>query len=322
MAQPPPPPPPPIATEDPSQPILTPAGPPIETLPPVTTDPNFTPVVPVGPPDAATLPPDEVTEEVVATLSPLDEANLILTKARTDLDLLAFTQLGNDRPQGWSGISDLDNPQLAILIRLDLEILANTLLGQPPSGWFGVVNSTPYAIARDIRHDLDLLAEIVGQPVGWIGDAPIMQCSRATQTLVDVMEAAGVFVLTADPNADDFCRQAEIEASRFAEINLLAGPVAGANPLTGPATINSDFAVGFLDRGASQRVGVIPRDTSLTPVGRSPAQFSNMMLVTGDNFAVFVDYQFTTFTREEYNELPSVDGIEITPFCGADWCGG
>src|SRR5689334_24388084 len=113
------------------------------------------------------VPPASPTVEVAATATAAGAqagADLpILISARSDLQLLAINTLGNNLPAGWNDSLDINDPQLPLLIRLDLELLAGALLGadKRPPGWFGTVLSTPYAIARDIRHDLELLADTV-----------------------------------------------------------------------------------------------------------------------------------------------------------------
>ena len=261
------------------------------------------------------------------------DAELLLTQARADMDALAAQQLGAARPDGWSGSLDVTDPNLVLLIRLDLELLAGTLVGQEsrPSGWFGAVQSTPTAIARDIRHDLELLADAIygpgERPDTWLGGNPLLQCNRATQALVNLLQRGGFYTLDVDPNAPDYCQQVEIAASRFAELNLLAVPDGGAifspsalGGIPGAYTIETEFAVAFLDRTASQSVGVIPVDTPIRPVARSYAQFSNMTLVEGDQFSLFIDYRNSSISTEEFEALPDVAEQEIAPFCSARWC--
>lgn len=339
----PPPPPPPAATEAPAVPMPTNAPPPFQqagtSAPPgagISQPTPFTPGLAPVPTVTASAPQPETTPDATATAAAqINEALELLLSIRPDLELLANELFGAGvRPETWSGESDINNPQLGLLMRLDLEILAGTVLGETvrPRGWFGAVASTPYALARDIRHDLELLADVtledaVGRPAGWLGAAPILRCSRATQTLVALLEASGVFQLTADPTSRDFCDQAELQASQFAEVNLLSNPSFNGSLTTTSAgaggraaTVNTDFAAAFLDRAASLRVGVIPNGTDITPVARSYAQFSNMMLVRGENFELFVDYQFTSVSQSEFDALPDVDTLTIDPFCGVDWC--
>jgi hypothetical protein len=257
----------------------------------------------------------------------------ILITARADLELLANDRVGTQRPVGWSGSADINDPQLAILIRLDLEVLAGQLFTAEtrPPGWFGAVPSTPFAIARDIRHDLELLADATIQPnvrpPGWAGDDPIYRCDRATQTLVGLLERGGVFQLNLDPLAVDYCLQAGVLASRFAEANLLNNPApvgdtsGSVTTISGTHIVNNSFTVAFFDLDARQRAGIIPNGDSFTPIARSSNPFSNMMLVRGNGFELFVDYATTAVTTEEFQALPSMDTVTPNPSCTAEWCG-
>lgn len=286
--------------------------------------------IPEEPPiDAIIVPPEADAEASIPTV---DRVTQLLLNARVDLELLAGALLGDDiRPEGWSGPVEAEGMQLALLTRLDLELLAgNVLRGGALPGWFGTVSSTSYAVARDIRHDLELLADEFGRPAGWQGSEPLLRCDRSTQALVSFLERGGVFVLQADRTAPDFCQQAMLEVSRFVEINYLADPDDGLLILPpvasagggggGQALIASRFAVAFFDRGAARRAGIIPDETRFEPVARSAAQFSNMMLIRGEGFQVFVDYQFTTVTRDEFEALPDVATLEFEASCTANWC--
>ncbi|MDL1883369.1 hypothetical protein FBR01_06930 [Anaerolineae bacterium CFX8] len=269
--------------------------------------------------------------------TPFSAAELqLLIQARTDLELLANQQLGSERPVGWSGSLDANDPQLALLLRLDLELLAGTLLApdQRPLGWFGAIPGSPFTIARDVRHDLELLADTVSlpgvRPNGWAGSDPLMRCSRPLQALVYLLERGGTWTLTADPFSPDFCRLAELEAVRFAEST--SAPPASAAPAPadaaapsaavppGSAQITGSLALGFLNRYATEHVGTIPVGTVITPVARSFTQFSRMTLVRGEGFELFVDYRDTSITDAEFAALPDVNGLTPNPTCTADWC--
>jgi len=313
----------PVTTQDPNQP---PGG-------------GDNPFAATPTPDPFQPPPTIAPEVTEAVATPTevpsldDQAIGITLRARTDLEALASAALGGQRPEGWNGQTDTADPQFALLARLDLELLAGTLLGadQRPAGWFGVVGSTPYALARDIRHDVELLADTVldQRPAGWLADEPIMSCDRATQAAVQLLELNGVFTLQADRTAPDFCQQATNEVSVFMEVNFLSNPLPGGLVLApgvdgvggpGTATITESFAVAFLDRGAGVRVGVVPQGTTFTPIARSFAQFSAMMLIRGEGFELFVDYNTTSVTRDAFDDLPNVDEAGSVPFCDADWC--
>lgn len=274
---------------------------------------------------------DETTpspaENTVSAL-PRDVVALLIN-ARTDLEVLANSQLGDERPIGWSGSLDISSADLALLLRLDLELLVSRLLGvdQRPSGWFGAVPSTASAIARDIRHDLELLADTVVQPnvrpPGWTGADPLMRCDRATQNLIELLRLTAQFILLADPNSADYCQRATVLASQFTEQRLGSSSSAGENGaalVSGSIEPNGSATLAFLDRNARQSVGLIPTEIRFVPLARSYAQFSNMVLVRGDDFEVFVDYKTTTLTDEAFEALDNVDSLTVTPACAADWC--
>lgn len=291
-----------------------------------------------APPDvvvpAGTVPLPTPIGATAVPVSPIDPLALpILLNARTDIELLANQVMGADRPVGWSGSLDIYDTQLPLLIRLDLELLAGYVVApdQRPPGWFGAVPSSAYAIARDIRHDVEVLADVVNQPnirpPGWAGSDPLQRCDRAVQTLVNVLERGGVFSLNVDLNSPDFCHLAEVQASRFAEVNLLSnngsgGQTAGAASVAVPGTvqIQSEFAVAFLTRFGSKRVGVIPLGELVTPIARSYTAFSKMMLVQGSGYIVFMDYRATTISDEQFAVLKDVDTVGAEPGCTAAWC--
>ncbi|MBI5670980.1 MAG: hypothetical protein HZC41_23550 [Chloroflexi bacterium] len=285
---------------------------------------------------AQDVPPVQTPEPAAVPAFDNDTLQLLI-QARSDLELLATDQLGAQRPPGWSGSTDVYNPQLPLLVRLDLELLVGTLIApdQRPEGWFGPIRGTPNTIARDIRHDLELLADTVGQPgirpTGWVGGDPLLRCDRALQTLVSLLERSG-FLLTVDVNSPDFCRLAEQQATQFAQANNIvpnAAPGSAAPAPTGAQTsaaapgsarITGELALGFLNRYATEHVGLIPVGTPLTPVARSFTEFSRMMLVRGDGFELFVDHRDTTVTDAEFAVLPDVDGVSVNTFCEASWC--
>lgn len=281
----------------------------------------------------------EVTPDASApTAVPLSieatEALPILVSARNDLELLADQAVGaGQRPAGWSGSVDVGDPNLPLFVRLDLENLAGTVLGAEvrPDGWFGVVASSPLAIARDIRHDLELLGDIVVgastlRPGNWVGDDPIMRCNRATQALVPLLERGG-FSLNVDFTQPTYCREIEVQASRWVETQIIQPPIpvsAGA-PLPNLAGIaqpyltETPFVVAFHDTNARRRAGVLPVGTGFRTLSRSAVDFSNMMLISGEGFTLFVDYTTTPVSHAEFEALPPVS-LGASTDCSAAWC--
>ena len=301
------------------------------TLPPVDTPmPQLEILTPLPPPPETTPgAPEQPAEQPPSTLG-VEQAEALpgLIAARADLELLATVAIGSEqRPVGWSGSIDVTDPQLPLWIRLDLETLAGMVMGedQRPPGWFGVVPSIPLAVTRDIRHDLELLADVVIgaqgiRPAGWNGDDPMMRCSRATQSLFTLLQNRGL-TFDIDFTQPDYCNAAELAASLYVERNILQPPAqAAAAAGRYPYQTENAFAVAFLDRAARHKIGVLPVGTGFEPLGRSSFEFSNMMLVRGDNFQVFVDYTTTPITGDQFLSLPEIGSAETTD-CQADWCG-
>ncbi|HEX2620020.1 MAG TPA: hypothetical protein VHL11_07730, partial [Phototrophicaceae bacterium] len=258
---------------------------------------------------------------------------LLLLDVRHDMGVLADDRFGpGARPIGWNfGITNYD-PQIALLTRGDLELLATAVINPTarPEDWIGAFSSTPYAVARDERYDLELLANLVygkdHRPEGWIGGDPLLRCNRSTQTLVALLERGGVYHLTIPPNTPNFCHDTELDVTKFVETQILANAQVGSLfndqvTLLAKNEITSEIAVAFLDSAATRRVGVIPNGTPIQVIGRSYVQFSKMMLVSGADFQVFVDYTNTTVDDQQFRGLPNVESLEIAPACFADWCG-
>lgn len=295
------------------------------------------PLVLVAQDTPATTPDPAASANATATpagpISPIEPNALdLLTAARNDLDILASQNMGADRPLGWTANGDITNIQLPILIRLDLELLAGQLMGpdQRPEGWFGAVPSTAFAIARDIRHDLELLADKVNppnvRPPGWIGSDPVMRCDRSVQTLVFVLERTSSYKLNIDVFDREFCRLAELQATAYAESNLLPNNRVTNNGSQSSSSsgvqITSPYAVAFLDRFGRRATGSIPVGEQITPVARSYTQFSKMMLVRGNGYEVFIDFSASNISIDQYAALPDVNSVGTQTSCSAGWCKG
>ena len=316
-----------VETEEPDagqplQPVATPINMPTPVLQPIDAQP--------------TVAPPPFSSDVLT----------ILINSRTDLEVLASFKLGTDRPDGWSANIDVTNPQLAILLRLDLDLLmaASVGLNNIPEGWFGAIPGTATEIARDIRHDLELLADTIIEPnvrpPGWHGDRAVYRCDRSTQMLVTLLEENELFTPNVSPTNLDFCQQIGEQISSFAVTylandlqNQANNTVAANQQQTTSSTTNAPppvssgtaravdiIGLAFLDRYATQRVGTIPSNVTFTPVARSFTQFSRMTVVQGPDFEVFVDYATTSITKSEFQSLPDVNSYPTNLYCGASWC--
>lgn len=281
-------------------------------------------------PVVVTEAPVETTAEApTTTLVFAPEVQELLVNARLDLELVANERMGIERPLGWSGALDITNPQLPILLRLDTELMAAIVYGtesRPPE-WFGAINSTSFAIARDIRHDVELLADDVffgGQrPSGWAGADPVYRCDRTTQAMVTLLRNSGVYTITIDQFAPNFCEQLRNDITLFTEVNLLDPDVqvgASGVEVQGEIQIDTNFAVAFYDVNARQRGGVIPFGTPVTPIARSYNGFSNMTLVQGEGFLLFIEYQNMNIDQQAFRVLPNYEGRDFETVCNLIWC--
>jgi hypothetical protein len=301
------------------------------------------------------VPPPTVTEEIIV-IEPIEveptatEAPIVvedrgppspfqvdviplLIAARTDLEVMTTEVQGIVRPPGWSGSLDVNDPQLALLTRLDTELLAAIVYGENarPDDWFGAVGSSEMAIVRDIRHDLEILADNIytgARPQDWAGGDPIYRCPRGTQALIAVLLRAGIYDLSViNPATIDYCHQLEVDVARYAEVNLVAegSPVivgdGGIVEIPREAEISTELAVAFSNRNATTRVGLIPLGTQITPIARSYATGSNMTLIEGTQFRVFIEFINTNMSEEQWELLPNIDTItDLNLFCQAIWC--
>lgn len=283
------------------------------------------------PPPTAIVPNPESTSEPVPEVATPEglfspEVQTLLVSARVDLEALAVERMGTQRPVGWSGNLDVNNPQLPLLLRLDLELLAASVYGPDtrPSDWFGAVNSTKLAIARDIRHDLEILADtILGskeRPASWAGAEPYYRCDRSTQALAFLLQKYGYYTINIDPASPNYCQQLAVDVSLFAEINLLPANSGAASGKSSVVTVNTQYGIAFSDRGASHVLGLMPEGTVIKPIARSYAQFSNMTLVEGDGFTVFIEWTNTSLSKDEWDALPNEADTQYTISCDADWC--
>lgn len=292
--------------------------------------------VPTAMPDTGVVPLPPPPGGEPTTIAPFPGTNQLsddmrlLMLARIDLELLVDSQMGAGfRPEAWSGLTDPQHKDMALLLRLDLELFYSTLVSmERPKEWIGAVGSLAVAIARDIRHDLELAADhFLGteRPVGWSGGNPLFRCSRAVQILVQLFMLENLYTSNANPSAPDYCRQLENDLTRYAETNLLQRAELGIfSPppviIENAAQVKNNFTVAWLDTRARTRVGVIPNGATVQVLGRSYANFSNMVLVRGEDFTVYIEYLNTTLTADEFRALPDAALVPLVPSCMASWC--
>lgn len=249
---------------------------------------------------------------------------------RGDLERLADERLGlNTRPEGWIGNRVDGSPTFISDVFIDLDTLADNQLGLDirPDNWVGVISASPLVSYRSIRLDIETLADLtLGEgvrPRGWQGTNPVVRCDTTLQTLVTLLEArVGPIAQGIDatqPDNDIYCSQLADLAIQTAEAEVQLEEIAGE--VDEDLLFESQNAFSYLDVAALQYMGVMPYNTKFRPWFRN-YQESNMMFVTGDDFAVFIDRRWTTMPEEAFRLLPNLDGRRPRTFCDATWCNG
>lgn len=272
----------------------------------------------------------EVEADLVAAVFSADKLAQLpaqILAIRGDLERLADEKMGlNNRPAGWIGNRDASSPTLVGDIFLDLENLADTLLGEGvrPDGWIGGISNTPATSFQNLRHDLELLTdETLGpseRPTGWQGIDPLQRCEPLVQNLVFLAEQTYNFSpIGLNTSAPDFCAQIENAANQLIE----NPPVVDVVETDADARLSaeSDWAFSYLDPAATQYMGIMPGGTQFRAWYRNFGG-SNMMFVSGDTFALYVDYRFTTLPATTFDSLPTIENVSPITFCDAGWCNG
>lgn len=258
----------------------------------------------------------------------------LVLSVRGDLERLADESLGvNNRPPGWLDNTIVDSPTLAQDVFTDLERLADIVLepGVRPGGWIGTLQFSPIASFRNLRHDLELLADIrLGEgnrPRGWQGDSELFRCEPLLQGFVFLVEKAYNFTV---PNISatsrvDYCAQVERAANFLVENpprDEETGEVIGLTEEVDERYLaESQIAFAYLDLAATQYLGMMPRGVEFRAWYRNFSP-SNMMFVSGEDFAVYIDRRWTTMPQNLFNTLPTLEGVIPLTFCDATWCNG
>jgi hypothetical protein len=273
---------------------------------------------------------DDLIGQVLST-SFADQAPELISGVRGDLERLADELLGlNTRPLNWRGNRDEGTASFASDIYIDLEALADDRLGggTRPQDWVMQPPSSPSLAYRTLRYNLELLADLsLGagrRPTGWQGVDPLARCSPTLQSLVAVVEQSFADIPIENANSADptvFCIEVAQMTNQFAEN---PPPIVGSGEVVDSDTryrARSRFAFSYLDVAALQYMGVMPYDTEFRAWYRNFNQ-SNMMFVSGQNFALFIDRRFTTMSEDVFRTLPTLEGRKPLTFCDAAWCNG
>ncbi len=249
----------------------------------------------------------------------------LLGAVRGDLERLADELLGlNTRPQGYSGDRNVQSATFIGDLVLDMGRLADDQLGagNRPPGWIGATTNAPTTSYLNLRFDLELLADatlgINRRPTGWQGVNPYERCHPLLRSLTFLVEQSYQITLTElDPNALDYCAQLEEATNSIVENPPVLDIVEEAVERW---TASSNYAFSYLDVAATQYMGIMPGGIQFRAVYRNFGE-SNMMFVSGADFAVYVDWRFTTLPETSFRSLPALDTQPIA-YCDAGWCNG
>ncbi|MCC7210125.1 MAG: hypothetical protein IT323_22670 [Anaerolineae bacterium] len=142
-----------------------------------------------------------------------------------------------------------------------------------------------------------------------------VECGRTITAIATLLRRDHDFDAATRPGSGDYCARLETEIAVFIEA-LLADPT--AEGISG----QSRGAFAFIDFGARQFVGEIPQGAAFKAVARNALPDSTMIYVVGPDYAVFVDYNFTTLSANEFASLPDYRDYTggIRPNCEASWC--
>jgi hypothetical protein len=267
---------------------------------------------------------------------------LLLENIRGDMNRLTDELYGlGESPLGYLNTITLETNRMAQDLLADIELVADDKFGEDnrPPNWIGEIGRNPGTFVRNLRHDLEILADITlegrdylpnGRPEGWSGTAgfgdELSFCSTGTQTLILLMQQ---YYRYAAPEVqaervEDVCRVFEVDVNAYAESEpeqISEEELEGIVGRSGKPVAASDLAFAYLDVGALQYMGTMPRGIEFEAWFRNFGE-STMMYVVGENFAVYVSYNWTTLPEERYFRLPTLDGVIPETYCFAEWCAG
>lgn len=142
---------------------------------------------------------------------------LSVQQIRQDTELLGDLVFGGgERPETWTGNTDLGSPNVLADLWFDHEQLADAVFGQGvrPEGWIGATTSNPTLVARNIRHDIELIAdELIGdnRPDDWQGTDRLVRCSRDILNTVYLLQTYFDEQPDTSTSVLDYCQALRIE---------------------------------------------------------------------------------------------------------------
>lgn len=265
------------------------------------------------------------TQGVIADVGVTDQT----LSVRGDLERFANELFGvNVRPPGWRWSVGMDgtSPTLAIDINADIELLLAEKLpvAQRPTLLPGLTAS-PSITLRNLRYNLEsITTTILGRavrPNGWQGINPVERCEPLTQGLIFIAQRNYAFVVDETlGTSPDFCDLIAFTANSVVE-NPPPVDEEAVQAQDSRFMAESRNSFSYLDVGTRQYMGIMPSGTVFRAWYRNYGE-SNMMFVSGDDFALYVDRRWTSMEIEVYRTLPTLNGRIPLTFCDAGWCNG
>lgn len=256
----------------------------------------------------------------------------LLGSLRGDLERLADELLGLDnRPTGWVVNRDPETEGYLTQMSADLERLADDQLGAQvrPDAWLGQLGVVPFASYLNLRFDLELLTDLLLgdgiRPRGWQGTDPLAVCPVDIQNLLTVAElnfgGAQLPPRESFATSAEYCAEVTRVVNDFVENPPVPEVVEEEQEPDRRYIARSRLAFAYLDVAALQYMGTMPFDVEFRAWFRNFNE-SNMMFVSGADFALFIDRRFTTMPEEVFRTLPTLEGRRPLTFCDARWCNG
>lgn len=274
---------------------------------------------------------NDLIRAVFETRQAESELPALALSLRGDLERLADESLGlNNRPPQWTNNREEGSPTLIADAAADLDRLANELLGNNvrPEGWAQYISAAPSLSYRSLRFNLELLSDLqLGEdvrPNGWQGTDPILDCAIIDQSLFFIVQQNyGYTIPESFADSPNFCQLLADDTNNIAENPPVEDVVEGPDgePINVRYLAEAQYAFAYLDVAATQYMGAIPAGTEFRAWYRNFNE-SNMMFVSGQDFAVFIDRRWTTMEEDVFNTLPTLEGIRPLTFCDASWCNG
>lgn len=165
----------------------------------------------------------------VMALPPKQEnlLQLSILQLRTDMEAVADLVFGGgQRPESWTGTTDLASPSALADLWFDNEQLADQVFGAGirPADWIGATTQNTQILTRNIRHDLEIIAtQLLGntRPEDWNSEDLLVRCNRSLLNTVLLLTEQYASPPDTSQAVRDYCAALDIELQ--SEVPTLIG---------------------------------------------------------------------------------------------------